>query len=49
MDHEDPYDPSFKFYENFCSLSASDSEEEQIFMRLFPRSLIGKAEDYYSN
>lgn len=45
LDHEDPYTYLTKFYEHAGTLGASEAEEEVVFMRLFPHSLIGKAKD----
>lgn len=45
LDHEDPYTHLTKFYEIVGTLGSP--EEEQVFMRLFPHSLIGKAKEWY--
>lgn len=45
LDHEYPYTHLTKFYELVGMLGAPEVEEEADFMRLFPHSLIGKAED----
>ena len=47
LDHEDPYTHLIKFYELAGTLDAPAAEEEAIFMRLFPHSLIGRAKDWY--
>ncbi|MCI55738.1 hypothetical protein A2U01_0076989, partial [Trifolium medium] len=41
--HEDPYNHLVKFYEIASSLGATEAEEEAVFMRMFPHSLIGAA------
>lgn len=47
FDHEDPFTHLTKFYELVGTLGTSKVEEESIFMRLFPHSLIVKAKDLY--
>ncbi|XP_058742365.1 uncharacterized protein LOC131614837 [Vicia villosa] len=47
LDHEDPYTHLTRFYEIAGTLGAPEAEEEAVFMRLFPHSLIGKAKDWY--
>ncbi|GAU33902.1 hypothetical protein TSUD_357000 [Trifolium subterraneum] len=47
LNHEDPYSHLTKFYEIADTLGASEAEEEAVFMRMFPHSLIGKAKDWY--
>ena len=47
LDHEDPYTHLIKFYEIAGSAGVQEGEEEQLFQRLFPHSLIGKAKDWY--
>ena len=47
LDHEDPYTHLNKFYEIFGTLGAPEVEEEPMFMRLIPYSLIGKAKEWY--
>ncbi|PNX65494.1 hypothetical protein L195_g054566 [Trifolium pratense] len=47
LSHEDPYNHLVKFYEIVGSLGAPEAEEEAVFMRMFPHSLIGKAKDWY--
>ena len=49
LDHEDPYAHLIKFYELCGIVGAADDEEEMIFLRLFPFSLIGKAKDWFLN
>lgn len=46
LDHEDPYAHLIKFYELCGTVGATEAEEEAIFLRLFPFSLIGKAKDW---
>ncbi|WJX91525.1 hypothetical protein P8452_73291 [Trifolium repens] len=45
--HEDPYNHLVKFYEIAGSLGATEAEEESVFQRGFPHSLIGKAKEWY--
>lgn len=48
--HEDPYTHLTKFYEIPGMLEASETEEEAIFLRLFPHSLItNEKECIYTN
>ncbi|CAJ2631893.1 unnamed protein product [Trifolium pratense] len=47
LDHEDPYNHLVKFYEIADTLGATEAEEENVFMRMFPHSLTGKAKDWY--
>lgn len=47
LDHEDPYTHLTKFYELTGTLGAPEVEEKANFIRLFPHSLIGKANDWY--
>ena len=47
MDHEDPFTHLTKFYEIACSTGAPENEEESLFKRVFPHSLIGKAKEWY--
>ncbi|KEH17735.1 hypothetical protein MTR_0002s0930 [Medicago truncatula] len=42
LDHENPYQHLTTFYELAGSVGASVEEEEAVFCRLFPHSLIGK-------
>src|ERR1051325_2193671 len=45
--HEDPYTYLTKFYEIAGALGAPKVEEEQVFQRLFPHSLVGKENNLY--
>jgi len=47
LDHEDPYQHLTIFYGLAGTLGASAEEEEILFARLFPHSLIGKAKIWY--
>lgn len=47
LDHVDPYTHLIKFYEIVGTLGTLEAKEEQVFMRLFPYSLIGKAKKWY--
>ncbi|XP_058784393.1 uncharacterized protein LOC131659185 [Vicia villosa] len=47
LDHGDPYTHLTKFYEIIGTLGALEAEEEQVFMRSFPYSLIGSSESLY--
>jgi len=47
LDHEDPYKHLTTFYGLAGTLGASADEEETVFARLFPHSLIGKAKEWY--
>lgn len=47
LDHEDPYIHLKKFYEIFGMLGALEAEEESILLRLYPYSLISKANEWY--
>lgn len=47
LDHEESYTHLTKFYEIVGTLGAHEAEEEKVFMRLFPHSLIGKAKEWY--
>lgn len=47
LDHEDPFQHLTTFYQIAGSLGPSEEEEEPIFSRLFPFSLIGKAKELY--
>ncbi|MCH88408.1 hypothetical protein A2U01_0009294 [Trifolium medium] len=47
LPHEDPYNHLVKFYEIAGSLGATEAEEESVFMRMFPYSLIDTAKDWY--
>ncbi|XP_058751099.1 uncharacterized protein LOC131624137 [Vicia villosa] len=47
MDHEDPFAHLTKFYEIAGSTGVDAANEESLFKRLFPHSLIGKAKEWY--
>jgi len=47
LDHEDPFQHLTRFYELAGTLGKTEEEEEVVFMRLFPHSLIGKAKEWY--
>jgi hypothetical protein len=47
LPHEDPYNHLVKFFEIAGSIGATAAEEESVFMRGFPHSLIGKAKEWY--
>jgi hypothetical protein len=47
LPHEDPYNHLVKFYEIAGSIGATEAEEESVFRRGFPHSLIGKAKEWY--
>jgi hypothetical protein len=47
LDHEDPYQHLSVFYAVAGTLGASEAEEEAIFLRLFPHSLIGKVREWW--
>jgi hypothetical protein len=47
LPHEDPYNHLVKFYEIAGSLGTTVAEEEAVFKRMFPHSLIGQAKDWY--
>ncbi|XP_058766606.1 uncharacterized protein LOC131640210 [Vicia villosa] len=46
MDHEDPFAHLTKFYEIAGSTGVDAANEESLFKRLFPHSLIGKAKEW---
>lgn len=46
VDHKDLYTYLTKFYDLTGILGAPEAEEEAVFMRFFPHSLIGKAKDW---
>lgn len=46
LDHDDPYKYLTKFYEIYMS-GALETEEEMVFLRLFPHSFIVKAKEWY--
>jgi len=43
LDHEDPHSHLYMFYELCGLVGFMGTDEETLFMRLFPFSLIGKA------
>ncbi|CAI8593035.1 unnamed protein product [Vicia faba] len=47
LDHEYPYTHLTKLFEITGAIGAPEEDEEQIFKRLFPYSLIGKVKDCY--
>lgn len=47
MDHEDPYKHLTNFYVTAGTLGMREDEEELMFCKLFPHSLIGKAKGWY--
>ncbi|XP_019420653.1 PREDICTED: uncharacterized protein LOC109330831 [Lupinus angustifolius] len=47
LDHEDSYNHLTKFFELVGTAGISKSEEETIFLRLFPLTLIGKAKEWF--
>lgn len=47
LDHKDPYTHLTKVYELAGTLKASKVEKQVMFMRLFPYSLIEKANEWY--
>lgn len=47
LNHEDPYTHLTKFYELSGTFGAYEIEVEVVFMRLFPYSLIEKANEWY--
>ena len=46
MDHEDPFAHLTKFYEIAGATGADEQQELQLFKRLFPHSLLGKAKEW---
>ncbi|XP_058726118.1 uncharacterized protein LOC131597437 [Vicia villosa] len=46
MDHEDPFAHLTKFYEIAGSTGVDAANEESLFKRLFPHSLLGKAKEW---
>ena len=46
MEHEDPYSHLDTFYELVGIMSFQSADIETVYMRLFPFSLAGKAEDW---
>src|SRR4051812_39393985 len=47
MDHENPFTHLTKFYEIAGSTGVDAANEESLFKRLFPHSLLGKAKEWY--
>src|SRR3954466_1539146 len=47
LDHEDPYTHLTRFYELAGTTGAAQADEEALFKRLFPHSLLSKAKDWY--
>jgi len=47
LDHEDPYKHLTTFYGLAGTLGANADEKENVFTRLFPHSLIGKAKEWF--
>ncbi|XP_057444964.1 uncharacterized protein LOC130737224 [Lotus japonicus] len=47
LDHENPYTHLTKFYELCGTAGLAQTEEEVVFLRLFPLTLIGKAKDWF--
>lgn len=47
IDHEYTYTHLTKFYEIVGIIGAPEADEEQVFKRLFPHSLIRKAKEWY--
>src|SRR3954465_6061383 len=47
MDHEDPFAHLTKFYEIAGSTGVDAANEESLFKRLFPHSLVGKSKEWY--
>lgn len=47
LDHEDPYKHLTTFYGIASTLGLKEDEDEVMFTRLFPHSLIGKAKEWY--
>ncbi|KAF1879863.1 hypothetical protein Lal_00014163 [Lupinus albus] len=47
LEHEDPYKHLTKFYEMVGTVGIAENEEETIFLRLFPLTLIGKAKEWF--
>ena len=46
MDHEDPYSHLSTFYELVGTMSFQSGNIENVYMRLFPFSLVGKANEW---
>src|SRR3954467_14985216 len=47
LDHEDPYTHLTQFYELAGTTGVAQADEESLFKRLFPHSLLSKAKDWY--
>ncbi|XP_058784543.1 uncharacterized protein LOC131659354 [Vicia villosa] len=47
LDHEDPYTHLTRFYELASTTGVAQAEEETLFKRLFPHSLLSKVKDWY--
>lgn len=47
LDHEDPYTHLKNFYDIYGTLGTLETEDEAVFLRLFPYSLIGKGNEWY--
>src|SRR3954468_22040227 len=47
LDHEDPYTHLTRFYELAGTTGVAQADEEALFKRLFPHSLLSKAKDWY--
>src|ERR1044072_6503263 len=47
LDLENPYTHLTKFYELFGTAGLTQAEEEAVFLRLFPLTLIGQAKDWF--
>ncbi|GAU13378.1 hypothetical protein TSUD_175310 [Trifolium subterraneum] len=47
LPHKDPYNHLVKFYEIAGLLDATEAEEESLFVRMFPHSLLGTTKDWY--
>jgi len=49
MDHEDPINHVVNFYQIVESPRTSDNKEEELYLRLSPHCLIGRAKYWYLN
>ncbi|XP_019441775.1 PREDICTED: uncharacterized protein LOC109346566 [Lupinus angustifolius] len=49
LDYEDPYNHLTKFFELVRTAEISEAEEEVVFLRIFPLTLIGKAKEWFLN
>src|ERR1044072_1254943 len=47
LDHENPYTHLTKFYELCGTAGLTQDEEDVVFLRLFPLTLIGQAKDWF--